>query len=169
MNKNQENVRLRAIEPEDLEMMYDVENDESMWNVGVTNVPYSRHILLEYITQTTGDIYTDKQLRLMIEMGQQVVGMVDLISFDPRHRRAEVGIVIARPYRHRGYATQALNLLIGYARKVLHLHQLYAYIPTDNHYSLQLFRSAGFRQTAVLKDWLCDGDTYSDVCFLQFF
>ncbi|MBP5277361.1 MAG: GNAT family N-acetyltransferase [Prevotella sp.] len=169
MNKDKKNVRLRAIEPEDLEMMYDLENDESLWNVGATNVPYSRFIIHEYIRQTTGDIYTDKQLRLMIEVEQQVVGMIDLTAFDPRHNRAEVGIVIQQPFRHQGYATQALQQLIDYSRNVLHIHQLYAYIATDNDYSLQLFRKAGFIQTAVLKDWLCLGEKYSDACFMQFF
>ena len=169
MNDERKHVRLRAIEPEDLELMYGLENDESLWDVGSTNVPYSRFFIHEYIKQTTGDIYTDKQLRLMIEAGQQVVGIIDLMSYDPRHNRAEVGVVIQQPFRHLGYATEALQQLTDYALHVLHIHQLYAYISAENEYSLQLFRKAGFRQTAVLKDWLCHGDTYSDVCFMQFF
>ena len=91
---NKKCVRLRAIEPEDLKLMYDIENDMSLWNVGSTNVPYSHFLLQEYITRSTGDIYTDKQLRLMIEVGQQTIGIIDLIAYDPRHNRAEVGIVI---------------------------------------------------------------------------
>ncbi len=169
MNKDEEWVRLRAIEPEDLDLMYDMENDCSLWNIGVTNVPYSRFILHEYITHTVGDIYTDKQLRLMIEVDKQVVGMIDLISYDPRNNRAEVGVVVQEPYRHKGYATKALRQLIDYSRDVLHLHLLYAYVSPDNDYSVRLFRAAGFRQTAVLKDWLYDGERYSDVLLMQFF
>lgn len=166
---NKKCVRLRAIEPEDLELMYDIENDMSLWNVGSTNIPYSHFLLQEYITRSTGDIYTDKQLRLMIEVGQQTIGIIDLIAYDPRHNRAEVGIVIKEPFRNQGYGTQALRQLMDYSSSVLHIHQLYAYISPDNQYSVQLFRSAGFRQTAVLKDWLFNGETYSDVLFMQFF
>ena len=40
---------LRALEPEDLDFLYEMENDESLWEVGSTNVPYSRQMLLDYI------------------------------------------------------------------------------------------------------------------------
>ncbi|MBQ6658032.1 MAG: GNAT family N-acetyltransferase, partial [Prevotella sp.] len=81
----------------------------------------------------------------------------------------EVGIVIKEPFRNQGYGTQALRQLMDYSSSVLHIHQLYAYVSPDNQYSVQLFRSAGFQQTAVLKDWLFNGNTYSDVLFMQFF
>lgn len=70
------------MEPEDLEFLYGVENDDRLWNVGVTNVPYSRSMLLDYITSATGDIFADKQVRLMIdnEVGE-TIGMVDLMDF----------------------------------------------------------------------------------------
>ena len=88
-------VYLRALEMEDLEFLYEVENDRSLWGVGCTNVPYSRQMLIDYIASASADIYADRQMRLIIENGQhETVGMVDLINFDPRHLRAEIGIVI---------------------------------------------------------------------------
>ena len=42
-------VSLRAIEPEDLDLLYRIENDRNLWNVGTTNVPYSRYTLHDYI------------------------------------------------------------------------------------------------------------------------
>lgn len=90
-------IRLRALEPEDLDFLYEMENDESLWEVGRTNVPYSRQVLLDYITTATADIYTDKQVRLIVENElQEAVGIIDLMNFDPRHQRAELGIVIKR-------------------------------------------------------------------------
>ena len=88
-------IDLRAMEPEDLDLLYKVENDVSLWGVGVTNVPYSRYTLHNYIANAVGDIYTDKQVRLMIEnQNHETVGIVDITDFDPRHMRAELGIVI---------------------------------------------------------------------------
>ena len=91
---------LRAMEPEDLDVLYKIENDTSLWGVGVTNVPYSRYTLHDYIANSVGDIYTDKQVRLMIDNEQgQTVGIIDITDFDPRHRRAELGVVIQCQHR----------------------------------------------------------------------
>ena len=95
MRQNLPNVKLRAIEPEDLDILYRIENDMSLWNDSVTSVPYSRYILYDYIANTKNDIYTDRQVRMMIENEkQEVVGIIDLINFEPKHLRAEIGIVV---------------------------------------------------------------------------
>ena len=62
-----DNIRLRALEPEDLEWLYSVENDEELWQWGSSNVPYSRYTLKTYIAESRHDIYADGQLRLVIE------------------------------------------------------------------------------------------------------
>lgn len=163
-------VTLRALEPEDLELLYRVENDRELWSVGTTNVPYSRYALHEYLASVTGDIYVDKQVRLIMENDEgATVGMIDLTNFAPQHRRAEVGIVVQRAYRDRGYGRAALTQLVGYARSVVHLHQLYAIVDEDNASCLRLFEEVGFRRVGVLKDWLYDGEHDHNAIFLQFF
>lgn len=162
-------ISLRAIEPEDLDILYRIENDTSLWGVGLTNVPYSRYVLHEYIAEASGDIYTDKQVRLMIVRGDDVIGMVDIVNFSPSHRRAEVGIVIRREHRRRGYAHAALREVITYARDILHLHQLYALAEASNTAALRLFETAGFGQKHLLKNWLYNGRQYHDAFFYQIF
>jgi len=164
-----EQLTLRAMEPEDIDLLYRIENDRSLWDVGSTNVPYSRSSLRDFIINTSNDIYTDKQLRLMICVDGQAVGIADLMNFDPRNSRAEVGIVIMKSHRRRGYALKALALMANYAAEVIHLHQLYAYVALDNQPSCQLFHKAGYHQQATLKDWLYDGSGYHDALLLQFF
>ena len=166
--KSQTNIRLRAMEPEDLDALYRIENDASLWGVGTTNVPYSRYTLHDYIANTSGDIYTDRQVRLIVEEeGGRLLGLVDLVNFDPRHCRAEVGIVIEQPFRGCGYARAALIQLQQYAAQVLHLHQLFAIIAVNNQQALRLFESLGYRRTAALSDWLFDGHAYSDGVMVQ--
>lgn len=166
-----EYIRLRAAEPEDLEVMYILENDSTLWEMGCTNAPYSRHLLREYLQNTTGDIFTDKQLRLMIERraDKQVVGCIDLTSFDPLNSRAEVGIAILAPYRRQGYAGTALELLCQYAFQFLHLHQLNAIVPEGNKASISLFLKQDFAIfPEPIKDWLKAPDgTYKDAYLLQ--
>ena len=111
-------VKLRALEPEDLNFLYEIENDEMIWNVGLTNVPYSKNLLLDYIASSSGDIFSDKQVRMIIvnERGEDV-GMVDLIDFSPAHQRAELGLVIKSSCRRQGYASATLAKIKEYAKK----------------------------------------------------
>ena len=167
---NTPQIKLRAMEPEDLDELYAIENDPALWNAGQTNVPYSRYALHEYIAHATADIYADRQVRLLAENNDgQVVGIVDLVNFDPRHLRAEIGVVIKAPFRRQGYATAALGELISYARNLLHLHQLYAIVDVDNTASAQLFYKLGFLSSAHLDQWLFDGEKYRNAIFMQFF
>ncbi|MBQ6652773.1 MAG: GNAT family N-acetyltransferase [Prevotella sp.] len=160
-------IQLRAIEPEDLDLLYTIENNRELWNIGATNVPYSRYVLHDYIAQSSGDIYTDRQVRLIIEAEGKTVGIIDLQNFSPRHNRAEVGIVVQKAWRRRGYALQAIQELASYARRTLHLHQLYAVVEEENNAARQLFEKAGFKCETTLKQWLYDGRTYRNARLLQ--
>lgn len=163
-------VRLRAMEPEDLDMLYAMENDDTLWQVGNTNVPYSRYVLHDYIASATNDIYADGQVRLVvIAPSDETVGLVDVVNFSAAHRRAEVSIVIRSDCRRRGYALSALTQVASYALRVLHLHQLYAVIAASNEASLRLFAAAGYKQEATLRDWLYDGRDYTDARVVQLF
>lgn len=163
-------VTLRAIEPEDLDLLYQIENDRQLWHVGATNVPYSRYTLHDYIATSADDIYADRQVRLIVENAEhQTVGICDIIRFEPQHLRAEAGIVIMKPHRQHGYAEAAIRQLADYARSVLHLHQLYAVVAADNEPALKLFRKAGFAHETQLTDWLFDGHNYADAVMMQRF
>lgn len=163
-----DNIRLRAMEPEDLDLLYRIENDMDLWDVGVTNVPYSRYVLHNYMSSAIGDIYKDRQVRLMIERADgTVVGIVDVIDFNPSHLRAEVGIVIEREHRRCGYACETLRQVADYAQKVLHLHQLYAVADSGNTPSINLFTKMGYKTTATLADWLYDGQSHHDAVVMQ--
>lgn len=164
-----DHIRLRAPEPEDLEIMYKMENLPEMWAISNVTVPYSRYTLKRYIESCRNDIYNDGELRLMIQLKNNnlVVGTVDLIDFNPLHERAEVGIAILEDYRQQGIATEALTLLCNYAFRQLHLHQLYAYIAADNTASLNLFQACGFTEGTILKEWLRDENGYKNVYILQ--
>jgi diamine N-acetyltransferase len=161
---------LRAIEPEDLDMLYQIENDRSLWHVGTTNVPYSRYTLHDYLATSADDIYADRQLRLVVEDEEHhVVGMADLVHFDPQHQRAEAGIVIMEPHRRKGYALAALRELADYALQTLHLHQLYVVIAADNNAALALFQKAGYERQGVLREWLQEGHNFVDAVLMQRF
>ena len=48
------------MEPEDLDMLYGIENDSEVWDVGDYNVPFSRYILHDYIAHAQADFFVDR-------------------------------------------------------------------------------------------------------------
>ena len=164
-----ERICLRAMEPEDLEVMYEMENDPQTWDVSNFTVPYSRFVLKQYIENAQCDMFADRQLRMMIvrRADNAVVGTVDITDFVPLHARGEVGIGVRREFQGNGYAKEALDLLCEYLFGFLHLKQLVAHVATDNEGSLRLFSSCGFVECGVLKEWWRVGGRYKDVVLLQ--
>lgn len=164
------NLVLRALEPEDIEVLYAIENDPEIWQVSNTITPYSRYNLEQYIKTSGYDIFTTRQLRLMIDLkesGSKTIGSIDLFDYDPFHLRAGVGIIILSESRNRGYASETLGMLIEYAFKTLNLNQLFCNIAVDNQASIRLFEKAGFMISGTKKQWLNIQQQWIDEHFLQ--
>ena len=125
---------LRALEPIDIEVLYQWENNTENWQVSNTISPFSRFVLEQYIASSHQDIYTNKQLRLMICLKTdtsitsetKTIGTIDLFDFDANNKRAGIGILIGETSeRKKGFASEALQLLIDYCFDTLNLHQVY--------------------------------------------
>lgn len=162
-------IALRALEPEDIELLYEWENSEEIWSVSHTIAPFSKHILALYLQNSDKDIYESKQLRMMITTKNgKTVGAIDLFDFDPFHSRVGIGILIHRSEdRSKGFATAALNLMVRYCFEKLNLHQIYANILTDNEVSMKLFSKAGFELTGTKKEWIREEGKWVDEHLMQ--
>ena len=161
-------ITLRALEPTDLDTLYRWENDTALWTVSDTVAPYSREALWHYLEQYTGDIYAQRQLRLMITLANGTpAGTVDYLNFDPLNNRAELGLFIAPEHRGKGLGRQALDLLTAYSREYIGLRQLYVFIAIDNVVCLKLFEDYGYRRVGTINSWVKRGSTYRDVALLQ--
>ena len=180
---------LRALEPEDLPLLYTIENDPEMWDVGATATPYSRHALRHHIQAMGADITESGELRFVIESPPLIpprgedseqlglsplgevegapVGLIDLTRYDARALRAEVSIAVLREYRGQGIGLEALRLLEEHCRRYLRLHQLYALVPEGNAASFSLFRSAGFTPVFDIPDWHFSNGKYIKATFFQ--
>lgn len=179
--ENAKIIKLRKLEPSDLPFLYQWENDASVWADGSNHNPLSQQDLRDYIESTTGDIYKDGQLRLIIHSSSESVcqqsglsgeaglssispqdgltlGCIDLFDFDPRNRRAAIGMYIAPEYRGQGIGKEALRLLEEYAFGFLHLRVLYAVISTKNTACITLYRHAGYTESSVLPNWTLESD-----------
>lgn len=164
-----ENIYLRALEPEDLEFIHAIENDESIWEISNTQTPYSKFLIKQYLEQAHKDIFEVKQLRLMISNYEEAsLGLIDIFDFDFKNSRAGIGILLKElDNRGRGYGSEALNLLKNYCFTHLGLHQLYCNISEDNQASIKLFTNLGFKQIGLKKEWNCINGSFKDEYLYQ--
>jgi diamine N-acetyltransferase len=164
------NIFLRALEPDDLEFIYTIENDETIWEVSSTQTPYSKFLIKQYLENAHLDIYEAKQLRLAIckKDNFESIGLIDLFDFDARNKRAGIGIIIQEETnRNNGFGREALSLLIDYSFKQLQLHQLFANINPENTASIALFTTFGFDNIGIKKDWNFYNNAFQDEALFQ--
>lgn len=164
-------IKLRALEPKDLDFLYRIENNTAFWEYGNTQTSLSRFVLKQYLDNALRDIYEVKQLRLVItSLTDEVLGLIDFYDFDPKNKRVGIGIIIAEEeHRGKGYALEAVRLLCNYAFTRLDVHQVYANIGEDNTKSMALFEKAGFIRSGMKKDWNYYSDTFKDEVLFQKF
>ena len=166
-----ENIRLRAVEPEDLDRLYTWENNTQIWDVGNTRNPYSRYVLKQYIVNSDKDIYESKQLRLMMVSIQtgETVGTVDLFDFDIHNSRIALGLYVDAAFQGNGFARESLHLIEEYVFTYLKIHQLYCHIAMNNTASIRLFEQEKYEKTGFLKDWIKTSRGFEDIVVFQQF
>lgn len=162
-----ESIILRAPEPVDVDTMYRLENDRTVWPCGFTRAPMSRHLISEYVAGYSADPFGQGQLRLVIELDGVAVGVADLYDVDALNRRAGVGIVVEEAYRGKGIARESLGKLADYCGCELGLHQLYAVVAASNAPSRSLFTRCGYRISGCLRSWVRTGRSYGDAYIYQ--
>jgi len=164
-----ENIKLRALEPEDISLLFAIENNETFWEISHTQTPFSKFLLQQYLENAHLDIYEAKQLRLVIadKKTEQAIGFIDLFDFNPQHKRAGVGILVKPTFQKRGVGFDALSVLIKYAFQYLDVHQLFANITGDNYKSIALFEKLHFKKVGIKKDWLFVKNSYKNEILYQ--
>ena len=154
VNYQNQLVILRALEPDDIDFLFDTENDIDLWKYSDRFHPYSKSLLKAYISNADKDVFDTRQIKFTItDKEQQAIGFLDLFDFEPLHHRAAVGLMISSAERGKGYAGAALDLIETYAKEQLQLHQLYACVADENLPSISLFESQSYIMTGKKKDW----------------
>jgi diamine N-acetyltransferase len=164
-------IKLRALEPEDIDLLYSWENNPLLWQVGNTRQPYSKYALKQYIQQANLTIYELGHLRLMIEetTGKNTVGTIDLFDFDIHNSRVALGLYIDAAYQGKGFATEALHLIENYVFSFLKINQIYCHISDKNSASKKMFEKEGYEQNGFLKNWIKNIDGYENIIVFQRF
>ena len=166
-----ETIRLRAVEPEDLDRLYTWENNPKLWAVGNTRNPYSRFMLKQYVADSHKDIYESHQLRLMIVSLKtgETVGTVDLFDFDIHNSRIALGLYVDAAFQGQGFAKSALKLVEDYVFNFLKINQLYCHISESNMASRQMFEKENYETNGILKNWIKSPEGFENIIVFQRF
>jgi len=163
-------LRIRALEPEDVDYVFALENDPATWLSGALLAPISRHTIAQmvHVTPTIGE---STQLRFVLHdyPNMDPLGLFDLFNIDLINQNASVGLIIyPAEHRNNGLGTEALALLEHYAFQHMQLHSLYAEIFADNIPSLKLFLAANYEVIGTKKQWIRrPPNRFHDVVCLQ--
>lgn len=147
-------VALRVAEPNDSVIIFSWENDMQVWRDSETRVPYSLRQIEQFLLNNN-NLYSEKQLRLMIEdvKNGKPVGCIDIYDYDEFNSRAGIGILIDEKYRGQGFAKNAILLLLNYCFNTLLINQVFALTLATNINSINLFKSLGFEECGQKKQW----------------
>lgn len=163
-----QHICIRALEPTDLDFLYQQENHTDNWATGNVHAPLSRYALHHYIQNQPADIYACTHVKWIMALPSgQPIGLIELNDIDHYHQRADVGILIEQNYRQKGYASMALQLLIAYAKNHLGWHQLTALVAQKNTASHGLFQQAGFVQSGKFIGYFRTDKGFEDAIFYQ--
>lgn len=164
-----EKIQLRALEPGDVDLLYQWENNREIWHLSRNLAPFSRFDIEQYVLNAGRDIFADKQVRMMIDKKDdgETVGAIDLFEYNPLHRRAGIGIMIHENHREQGFAGEAIRQVTDYCFQTIMLHQLFANILANNEKSIRLFEKAGFSLSGKKRDWVKSGNEWTDELFYQ--
>lgn len=134
--------RLRSVVSSDVGTILLWENDPALAAYSDPHPPYCREEIEQFVENQQLGFAANGQIRLMIEVGVDVVGAIDL--FDYNAGGAEVGILIyPELYRGKGYGRDALKT-VKHAARSLGIDTLYATVEPQNSASKALFCSCGF-------------------------
>jgi len=161
-------IYLRTIEPEDIKTLLKWENDHGNWNISETRVPFSKHLLQQYI-ESAQDLFSVRQIRFIICLNEndRAIGAIDLFDYEPIHQRVGVGILIDEKQRHKGYGLEAIQLVEEYALNTIGVRNLYCSILENNLNSIALFQKANFNKVGHKEQWSNNGGKWLDELIFQ--
>ncbi|HLR08816.1 MAG TPA: GNAT family N-acetyltransferase [Bacillota bacterium] len=159
-------LRLRVMEKEDLPFVHNMFNNPAIMDYWFEEAYLSYAQLQEKFSKNMDD---ERQRHFILDKSGERLGFVALYSIDPRHRNAEYAIMIDPDHQGNGYATPATRCAMDYAFNVLNLHKLYLYVDRENEKAMHVYKKAGFKKEAVLKEAFFVSGVYHDAVIMSVF
>ena len=114
------------------------------------------------ITSSAANLF----LAIVLKDNERHIGNIKLGPIDNHHRLGDIGLIIGeKDCWGKGYASEAIQLLVDHAFKTLKLHKLTAGCYANNMGSAKAFIKVGFTEEGKLKShYFCDGNYVDRIC-----
>ena len=161
-----DNLQLRTLEKEDLEFLYKMRTNPDVMDYWFEE-PYTTmgKMIKSYEAGQDSDLHRHFILYHLNEK----VGYIALFDIDSRHRNAEFAIMIDPSQQGKGYATDAIRLIIEYGFNKMNLHKLFLYVDKVNEKAVHIYRKVGFQIEGELKKHFFVNGSYHNALFMSLF
>lgn len=158
-------VRLRAVETEDWEHFHHFSQDTEMERSGYQiSFPQSRAAVQRWSEEQAVARPPNDNARFAIAtLGGVLVGSLNVVDADPRHGTFGYGIALGREHRRKGYATDAIRILLRHYFGELRYQKANARVYAFNEASVGLHQKLGFREEGRLRRMYYSAGEYHDV------
>jgi RimJ/RimL family protein N-acetyltransferase len=157
-------VRLRAVAPEDWRffLALDVETEFARYTDNIL-FPDSPERLKKWTSELAIAEPWKHEFRMMIEnLNGDCVGTLNTHSCDPRVGVFRYGISIQHEHRQKGYASDAIRLVLTYFFHELRYQKANVTIYAFNEASLELHKRLGFQEEGRLRRTVYTGGKFYD-------
>ncbi|OLM17043.1 MULTISPECIES: spermidine N1-acetyltransferase [unclassified Pseudonocardia] len=164
-------MRLRALERDDLAFVHELSNDSGIMSYWFEE-PYEALVELQDIYDR--HVHDVRERRFVIQLAAAGgsgddpavrdgrAGLVELVEIDYIHRKAEFQIIVHPAFQGRGLAARATSAALDYAFGVLNLHKVFLVVDVDNTRAVRAYERTGFVVEGELREEFFASGRYRD-------
>lgn len=160
-------VVLRAIEPSDIDKLWEWEQDEE--TMRYRDYPSPPVSLMQTVKEFHDKIgLNTKRIRLAITTSDgELIGEISLHDINQRAGTADFTIAIGnKEYWGHGYGTDATRSLMKYAFEQLNLHRITLYVHSFNERAIHAYEKCGFKIEGCMREAHYMDGRYSDILMM---
>lgn len=162
-------IRLRALSIDDAgdrfaQSLDSISREE--FNIGI-ELPTTVELQKAWLEKYGGCKQVNNMIAFALETREQeYAGLATMHSIDERHGKFWFSVLVDRHYRKRGYAEDAVRLILKYGFMERRLHKCNSACASYNTASIQLHRKLGFIQEGRLREeYFYNGEHHDELLF----
>jgi [ribosomal protein S5]-alanine N-acetyltransferase len=163
-----ERLRLRWLTEADTDALFGIFSDPEVMRYWIS-LPFSGKTEAEQLVREIHELFPAGSLYewgVALRETNEVIGTATLAYIDRDNGRAEIGYAIARPHWRRGYASEAIRVLLRYAFGEMNLRRIEADVDPRNEASIRTLERIGFKREGLLRERWNVGGEVQDALFL---
>jgi RimJ/RimL family protein N-acetyltransferase len=162
-------ILLRDLAFDDSNLIYDWTHDHEITQFLLEGFPRTHKDIESFINaQITNADPINRALAVARRDDLPSIGFVGCFNIDWHSRAAELGVILgSKKHQGKGYGTEAVTLLIGFAFGELGLHRLFLRVFDFNARAIQSYRKCGFVEEGRLREAYYRDGAYFDIIVMS--